>query len=206
MAKVGLEMKLLTSEVDAEAEKWDEYAENDIVKRAKSMSSMAYNMCVLPLLRMRAINEYAAGTCSRAATARCAPRTTCSRRPSSSPRRRTRCTRRCASSPTRCALICLSRRDISWRHHGSAGAGQSGEERAAGGAREGAGALPAAAGARQEPHRRQDGHVQQGRQRHTGDEAPHERDRAPRHRLLRLRHQGASCSLFVSISNHPNLT
>ena len=46
MAKVGLEMKLLTSEVDAEAEKWDEYAENDIVKRAKSMSSMAYNMCV----------------------------------------------------------------------------------------------------------------------------------------------------------------
>ncbi|CEF68630.1 Alpha-catulin [Strongyloides ratti] len=44
IAKVGLEMKLLTSEVDAEAEKWDEYAENDIVKRAKSMSSMAYNM------------------------------------------------------------------------------------------------------------------------------------------------------------------
>ncbi|VDN19336.1 unnamed protein product [Gongylonema pulchrum] len=37
-------MKLLTSEVDAEAEKWDEYAENDIVKRAKAMSSMAYNM------------------------------------------------------------------------------------------------------------------------------------------------------------------
>uniref|UniRef100_A0A1I8ARQ4 Alpha-catulin n=2 Tax=Steinernema glaseri TaxID=37863 RepID=A0A1I8ARQ4_9BILA len=44
MAKVGLEMKLLTSEVDAEAEKWDEYAENDIVKKAKAMSSMAYNM------------------------------------------------------------------------------------------------------------------------------------------------------------------
>ena len=37
MAKVGLEMKLLTSEVDAEAEKWDEYAENDIVKRAKAI-------------------------------------------------------------------------------------------------------------------------------------------------------------------------
>lgn len=35
MAKVGLEMKLLTAEVEAEAEKWDEYAENDIVKRAK---------------------------------------------------------------------------------------------------------------------------------------------------------------------------
>ncbi|CAG9533180.1 unnamed protein product [Cercopithifilaria johnstoni] len=44
IAKVGLEMKLLTSEVNAEAEKWDEYAENDIVKRAKAMSSMAYNM------------------------------------------------------------------------------------------------------------------------------------------------------------------
>lgn len=35
IAKVGLEMKLLTAEVEAEAEKWDEYAENDIVKRAK---------------------------------------------------------------------------------------------------------------------------------------------------------------------------
>jgi len=44
IAKVGLEMKLLTSEIDTEAEKWDEYAENDIVKRAKNMSSMAYNM------------------------------------------------------------------------------------------------------------------------------------------------------------------
>uniref|UniRef100_A0A914BVJ3 Alpha-catenin n=1 Tax=Acrobeloides nanus TaxID=290746 RepID=A0A914BVJ3_9BILA len=44
IAKVGLEMKLLTAEVEAEAEKWDEYAENDIVKRAKAMSSMSYNM------------------------------------------------------------------------------------------------------------------------------------------------------------------
>lgn len=44
IAKVGLEMKLLTTEVDAEAEKWDEYSENDIVKRAKNMTSMAYNM------------------------------------------------------------------------------------------------------------------------------------------------------------------
>ncbi|VDP01351.1 unnamed protein product [Soboliphyme baturini] len=37
-------MSLPKPGVDAEAEKWDEYAENDIVKRAKSMSSMAYNM------------------------------------------------------------------------------------------------------------------------------------------------------------------
>uniref|UniRef100_A0A915E636 Alpha-catulin n=1 Tax=Ditylenchus dipsaci TaxID=166011 RepID=A0A915E636_9BILA len=44
IAKVGLEMKLLTAEVEAEAEKWDEYAENDIVKRAKAMSAMSYNM------------------------------------------------------------------------------------------------------------------------------------------------------------------
>lgn len=49
MAKVGLEMKLLTTEVDAEAEKWDEYAENDIVKRAKSMSSMAYRFPLSPI-------------------------------------------------------------------------------------------------------------------------------------------------------------
>ena len=44
IAKVGLEMKLLTAEVESEAEKWDEYAENSIVKRAKAMSSMSYNM------------------------------------------------------------------------------------------------------------------------------------------------------------------
>lgn len=38
IAKVGLEMKLLTDEVEAEAENWDKYAENDIVKRAKVIS------------------------------------------------------------------------------------------------------------------------------------------------------------------------
>lgn len=52
IAKVGLEMKLLTSEVDAEAEKWDEYAENDIVKRAKNMSSMAFNMVSQVLIKV----------------------------------------------------------------------------------------------------------------------------------------------------------
>lgn len=35
IAKVGLEMKLLTTEVENEAEKWDMYSENDVVKRAK---------------------------------------------------------------------------------------------------------------------------------------------------------------------------
>lgn len=44
IAKVGLEMKLLTDEMEAEAENWDKYAENDIVKRAKAMSAMSYNM------------------------------------------------------------------------------------------------------------------------------------------------------------------
>ncbi|KAI6222192.1 hypothetical protein M3Y95_00958600 [Aphelenchoides besseyi] len=39
IAKVGLEMKLLTAEVEAEAEKWDMYSENDIL-----MSTMSYNM------------------------------------------------------------------------------------------------------------------------------------------------------------------
>ncbi|CAF1529371.1 unnamed protein product [Adineta steineri] len=43
IAKVGLEMKLVTSEMDAEAEKWDE-APNEVAKRAKNMSSMAYSM------------------------------------------------------------------------------------------------------------------------------------------------------------------
>lgn len=43
IAKTGLEMKLLTSELDAEAEKWDE-PQNEIAKRAKNMSSMAFSM------------------------------------------------------------------------------------------------------------------------------------------------------------------
>ncbi|XP_072180735.1 alpha-catulin-like isoform X1 [Diadema setosum] len=43
IAKVGLEVKLLTSEVDAETEKWEDQ-NNEIVKRTKNMSSMAYAM------------------------------------------------------------------------------------------------------------------------------------------------------------------
>ncbi|XP_013408473.1 alpha-catulin isoform X2 [Lingula anatina] len=43
IAKLGLEMKLITSEMDAETEKWEE-PDNDIVKRAKNMSSMAFSM------------------------------------------------------------------------------------------------------------------------------------------------------------------
>uniref|UniRef100_A0A7E4VFM7 Alpha-catulin n=1 Tax=Panagrellus redivivus TaxID=6233 RepID=A0A7E4VFM7_PANRE len=46
--KVGLEMKMLTAEVLPEGsslpESWDEYSENSIVKKAKAMSSMSYNM------------------------------------------------------------------------------------------------------------------------------------------------------------------
>ena len=37
IAKLGLEMKLITSEMDAETDKWEE-PDNDIVKRAKNMS------------------------------------------------------------------------------------------------------------------------------------------------------------------------
>ncbi|XP_017885528.1 alpha-catulin isoform X2 [Ceratina calcarata] len=49
IAKAGLEMKLITSEMDAETEKWQESGtaleeNNDIVKRAKNMSSMAFSM------------------------------------------------------------------------------------------------------------------------------------------------------------------
>jgi len=43
IAKVGLEMKLITSEMDAEADKWQEH-DNEIVRRAKNMSSMAFSM------------------------------------------------------------------------------------------------------------------------------------------------------------------
>ncbi|XP_050418268.1 alpha-catulin isoform X3 [Patella vulgata] len=43
IAKLGLEMKLITSEMDAETDKWEE-PDNDIVKRARNMSSMAFSM------------------------------------------------------------------------------------------------------------------------------------------------------------------
>lgn len=45
IAKSGQEMKMLTNEMDAETEKWNNADENnDIVKRAKNMSSMAFSM------------------------------------------------------------------------------------------------------------------------------------------------------------------
>ncbi|XP_041974988.1 alpha-catulin isoform X7 [Aricia agestis] len=45
IAKSGLEMKMMSSEMDAETEKWQGADENnDIVKRAKNMSSMAFAM------------------------------------------------------------------------------------------------------------------------------------------------------------------
>ncbi|XP_067001929.2 alpha-catulin [Anabrus simplex] len=49
IAKAGLEMKLISSEMESETEKWQESGSaleenNDIVKRAKNMSSMAFSM------------------------------------------------------------------------------------------------------------------------------------------------------------------
>ncbi|KAL0279422.1 UNVERIFIED_CONTAM: hypothetical protein PYX00_000987 [Menopon gallinae] len=44
IAKAGLEMKMMTNEMDAEADKWRQDENNDIVKRARSMSSMAFSM------------------------------------------------------------------------------------------------------------------------------------------------------------------
>lgn len=43
LAKTGLELKLLTSEIDAEVERWQDH-DNEILKRAKNMSSMAFSM------------------------------------------------------------------------------------------------------------------------------------------------------------------
>lgn len=43
IAKSGLELKLLTSELDAEADRWADQ-ENDIIRRARNLSSMAYAM------------------------------------------------------------------------------------------------------------------------------------------------------------------
>uniref|UniRef100_A0A6M2DDD1 Putative alpha-catenin n=1 Tax=Xenopsylla cheopis TaxID=163159 RepID=A0A6M2DDD1_XENCH len=46
IAKSGLEMKLLTNEMDAETDKWNHTVDenNDIVKRTKNMSAMAFSM------------------------------------------------------------------------------------------------------------------------------------------------------------------
>ncbi|XP_075995552.1 alpha-catulin [Genypterus blacodes] len=43
MAKLGLELRLLSSDVDVEVEKWEEQ-EHDIVRQSQSVASMAYNM------------------------------------------------------------------------------------------------------------------------------------------------------------------
>ncbi|XP_041868359.1 alpha-catulin [Melanotaenia boesemani] len=43
MAKLGLELRLLSSDVDTEVEKWEEQ-ENEIVRQSQSLASMAYNM------------------------------------------------------------------------------------------------------------------------------------------------------------------
>ncbi|KAI3358529.1 hypothetical protein L3Q82_014946 [Scortum barcoo] len=43
MAKLGLELRLLSSDVDTEVEKWEEQ-EHEIVRQSQSLASMAYNM------------------------------------------------------------------------------------------------------------------------------------------------------------------
>ncbi|KAM9385571.1 alpha-catulin [Pholidichthys leucotaenia] len=43
MAKLGLELRLLSSDVDAEVEKWEEQ-EHEIVRQSQSLASMGYNM------------------------------------------------------------------------------------------------------------------------------------------------------------------
>ncbi|XP_029022971.1 alpha-catulin isoform X4 [Betta splendens] len=43
MAKLGLELRLLSSDMDTELEKWEE-PEHDIVRQSQSLASMAYNM------------------------------------------------------------------------------------------------------------------------------------------------------------------
>ncbi|KAG9479376.1 hypothetical protein GDO78_012836 [Eleutherodactylus coqui] len=43
ISKLGLELRLLTSDVDSEAEKWDDQ-DNELVRHGQTMSSMAYTM------------------------------------------------------------------------------------------------------------------------------------------------------------------
>ena len=43
IAKLGLELRLLTSDVDSEVERWEDQ-EHDIARQSQSISSMAYSM------------------------------------------------------------------------------------------------------------------------------------------------------------------
>lgn len=43
MAKLGLELRLLSSDVDTEVEKWDDQ-EHEIVRQSQSLASMAYSL------------------------------------------------------------------------------------------------------------------------------------------------------------------
>lgn len=43
IAKLGLELRLLSSDLDAEVEKWEEQ-EHELVRQSQSLASMAYNM------------------------------------------------------------------------------------------------------------------------------------------------------------------
>lgn len=43
IAKLGLELRLLSSDMDTEVEKWEEQ-EHDVVRQSQSLASMAYNM------------------------------------------------------------------------------------------------------------------------------------------------------------------
>ncbi|XP_061117105.1 alpha-catulin-like [Conger conger] len=43
VARLGLELRLLTSDLDSETEKWDDH-EHEIIRQTQSMSSMAYSM------------------------------------------------------------------------------------------------------------------------------------------------------------------
>lgn len=43
IAKLGLELRLLTSDVDSEVERWEDQ-EHDIARQSQSISSMAFSM------------------------------------------------------------------------------------------------------------------------------------------------------------------
>uniref|UniRef100_A0A3B4BI11 Alpha-catulin n=1 Tax=Periophthalmus magnuspinnatus TaxID=409849 RepID=A0A3B4BI11_9GOBI len=56
MAKLGLELRLLSSDVDTEIEKWDDQ-EHEIVRQSQSLASMAYNMYLFTRYMLN-INHY----------------------------------------------------------------------------------------------------------------------------------------------------
>lgn len=57
IAKLGLELRLLTSDVDSESEKWEDQ-DNELLRHGQTMSSMAYTMYLFARYESYSLHEF----------------------------------------------------------------------------------------------------------------------------------------------------